>query len=123
MAMKPLRPCRHPSCCELTREGWCSKHKPKDRRSADAAAWHKLYGLDIWIDDLRPTQLINEPFCRECARRGERVRATEVDHIVPHRGDMALFTDRRNLQSLCKSCHSRKTLAENKQVFASQKRR
>ena len=123
MAMKPQRPCRHPGCTELTREGYCPQHKPRERRSADAAAWHKLYSLDIWIDDLRPTQLINEPFCRECARRGERVRAPEVDHIVPHRGDMALFTDRRNLQSLCKSCHSRKTLAENKQIFAPRKRR
>lgn len=123
MAMKPLRPCRHPGCCELTREGWCPKHKPKDRRSADAAAWHKLYNLDVWKYDLRPEQLMREPFCRECAKRGVRVRATEVDHIVPHRGDMALFADRQNLQSLCKSCHSRKTLAENKQIFAPRKRR
>ena len=119
MAMKPQRPCRHPGCTELTREGYCPQHKPRDRRSADAAACHKLYSLDVWIDDLRPTQLLNEPFCRECARHGERVRAKEVDHIVPHRGDMALVTDRRSLQSL----HSRKTLAENKHIFAPRKQR
>ena len=29
MALKSLRPCRHPGCPELTREGYCPKHKPK----------------------------------------------------------------------------------------------
>ncbi|MEP2204764.1 MAG: HNH endonuclease signature motif containing protein [Tateyamaria sp.] len=33
--------------------------------------------------------------------------ATVVDHIIPHRGDEALFNDRNNLQSLCTPCHSR----------------
>ena len=33
MARRPARPCRHPGCSELTREGWCPKHKPKDTHS------------------------------------------------------------------------------------------
>ena len=28
MALKPLRPCRHPGCPALTRDGYCPKHKP-----------------------------------------------------------------------------------------------
>ena len=28
MALKPLRPCRHPGCAALTREGYCPAHKP-----------------------------------------------------------------------------------------------
>jgi 5-methylcytosine-specific restriction enzyme A len=40
--------------------------------------------------------------------------ATEVDHIVPHRGDLRLFWDTSNWQGLAKQCHSRKTLAENR---------
>jgi 5-methylcytosine-specific restriction protein A len=44
-----------------------------------------------------------------------RVRATDVDHIEPHKGSWERFTDRDNLQSLCHSCHSRKTLAEMRQ--------
>lgn len=114
MAMKPLRPCRHPGCSQLVREGYCPTHKPKDRaqRSAEAAAWHGWYLLPIWKDDLRPAQLLREPFCRECARRGIRTPATNVDHVVDHKGDWARFTDRGNLQSLCHSCHSRKTLSE-----------
>ena len=33
--------------------------------------------------------------------------ATLVDHIIPHKGDQALFWDWRNWQSLCTPCHNR----------------
>lgn len=36
---------------------------------------------------------------------GQVVLAEIVDHIKPHRGDMALFWDSDNWQSLCKHCH------------------
>lgn len=112
MAQKPLRPCRHPGCPELTREGYCAKHKPKRAERGESAAWHWMYYTPAWRDDLRPTQLLREPFCRECAKQGRRVRATRVDHKIPHRGDWALFTDRRNLQSLCERHHNQKTALE-----------
>jgi len=64
--------------------------------------------------DRRPAQLLCEPWCRECARQGRRVRATDVDHIEPHNGDWERFTDPSNLQSLCHSCHSAKTMAESR---------
>lgn len=44
---------------------------------------------------------------------GKVTAATEVDHIVPHRGDERLFRDEKNLQSLCRPCHSRKTAVED----------
>lgn len=112
MAQKPLRPCRHPGCPELTRDGWCAKHKPKQTARRESAAWHGWYSLPIWTDDLRPSQLLREPFCRECGRRGLRTWATDVDHIRDHKGDWALFTARDNLESLCHSCHSRKTMED-----------
>lgn len=113
MALKPLRPCRRPGCGALTREGYCPAHKPKPApRSRESAAWRRWYSLKIWTDDLRPGQILREPFCRECARRGIRTKATDVDHIRDHKGDWGLFTDRGNLQSLCHSCHSRKTARE-----------
>lgn len=115
MARRPARPCRHPGCSELTREGWCPRHKPKDNRSAEAKSWRWMYYTKLWREDLRPNQLLEEPFCRECARSGKRVRATDVDHIRDHKGNWGLFCDDRNLQSLCHSCHSRKTLAEMQQ--------
>ena len=71
-----------------------------------------MYSTPIWTEDLRPGQLLAEPFCRMCAERGVCTRATVVDHVEPHRGDWGRFTDRRNLQSLCKRCHDRKTALE-----------
>lgn len=49
--------------------------------------------------------LKNHPLCVDHESRGQVVAATIVDHIVPHRGDMKLFWDRNNWQSLCKICH------------------
>lgn len=112
MALKPLRPCRHPGCPALTREGYCPQHKPSKAHRRVSAQWHGWYSLPIWTDDLRPAQLLREPWCRACAKRGIRTRATVVDHVRPHRGDWALFIAPANHQSLCKSCHDRKTALE-----------
>ncbi|WP_367142722.1 hypothetical protein [Desulfosporosinus sp.] len=32
-----------------------------------------------------------------------------MDHIIPHRGDKALFWDESKWQPHCKRCHDRKT--------------
>lgn len=40
-------------------------------------------------------------------RLGRIVQASVVDHILPHRGDQALFWDKDNWQSLCAECHNR----------------
>lgn len=40
-----------------------------------------------------------------CAWPGCFARATVVDHVIPHRGDMRLFWDRTNWQPLCKHHH------------------
>jgi 5-methylcytosine-specific restriction protein A len=44
---------------------------------------------------------------------GRLYPAEEVDHIIPHRGDMKLFWDSTNWQGLTKSDHSRKTAMED----------
>lgn len=114
---KPLRMCRAPGCMKLTSEGWCPDHKPKDNHK-DSAAWHYLYTNPRYgWKKRRSAQLAREPWCRECSDRGKRVRATDVDHIVPHRGNVQLFMY-GELQSLCHSCHSRKTMAENAGLFS-----
>lgn len=125
MAMKPLRPCRKPGCKELVNSGYCDKHRPKrsNDRSEEARSWHWFYSTPEWLNDLRPTQLLNEPFCAECAKRGMRVRATDVDHIKDHKGDWRKFIDRTNLRSLCHSCHSRKTAKDLWQKRSKNKRR
>ncbi|WP_417745078.1 HNH endonuclease signature motif containing protein [Rosistilla oblonga] len=56
--------------------------------------------------------LAENPYCAEHLRRGKIRLAQCVDHIIPHRGNKRLFWNRRNWQSLCNSCHSKKTLNE-----------
>ena len=124
MASKPLRPCLHPGCTVLVRSGYCDKHRPPEsaRRSEKSQSYRRWYSLRIWTDELRPQQLAHEPFCRDCARRGLRVYATDVDHVVPHDGDWSKFVDPTNLQSLCHSCHGRKTTAESRAKSARRRR-
>ena len=123
MASKPLRPCRHPGCGALVSGGYCDRHQPRrpERREA-AKAWRWMYQTDTW-KQLRAARLLAEPFCRECAGRGVRRYATDVDHIRDHKGDWALFTDPGNLESLCHSCHSRKTARELRQNAKKKQRR
>ena len=52
MTLKPLRPCRHPGCPALTRDGYCPKHKPAKTERRVSAQWHGWYSLPIWTDDL-----------------------------------------------------------------------
>lgn len=112
MALKPLRPCQHPGCHELTRDGYCPAHKPQKAVRGESAKWHWMYNTPEWTQQLRPAQLLREPWCCECAEQGNRVRATVVDHKKPHRGDWALFIDPQNHQSLCKHHHDAKTMRE-----------
>lgn len=52
------------------------------------------------------------PLCRACESDGRVEVSQVVDHIVPHRGDMVLFWDRKNWQPLCVSCHNAKSARE-----------
>jgi 5-methylcytosine-specific restriction enzyme A len=52
----------------------------------------------------RAIHLKRFPWCRYCQQQGRNVKATHVDHILPHRGNAALFEDDSNLQSLCRIC-------------------
>jgi 5-methylcytosine-specific restriction protein A len=49
------------------------------------------------------------PLCAECERQGKVRAATDVDHIVPHKGDETLFWNEDNWQPLCGLCHKVKT--------------
>ena len=92
--------------------GYCPRHQPARAPRRVSAAYHSWYSLPVWTDELRPSQLLREPWCRECTKRGLRTRATVVDHITPHRGEWKLFIDPANHQSLCKHHHDQKTARE-----------
>ena len=53
-----------------------------------------------------------EPLCEMCKENERLTVATEVDHIVPIKKDWSKRLDINNLQSLCHSCHMKKTAGE-----------
>lgn len=89
-------------------------------RYGASSAHAKLYKSARWRKG-RLAHLAREPLCRICRQRGvlndgsltaggepqtdPRRRFLVVDHIVPHRGDMVLFWDAMNWQTLCPDHH------------------
>lgn len=61
----------------------------------------------------RAAYLAANPLCVHCQAEGRDELATVVDHVVPHKGDETLFWDEANWQSLCGTCHNRKTVMED----------
>ncbi len=103
------QPCPHPALPG----GKCQEHKAKAERDR-GTAWQRGYttrwyrATRMWI---RADYMRN--FCADPFKvHGPRLEpGTQVDHIIPHRGDTVLFWDfEHNLQVLCASCHSRKTM-------------
>lgn len=75
-----------------------------DDRSPEAAAYRRLYKTASW-QRLREHQLAKQPLCEFCLRTEEITVAEVVDHRIKHDGDLDLFHDQDNLQSLCKHHH------------------
>lgn len=95
----PTKPVTHKRKCL-----YAKRHDPAPRLSST----QRGYGYK-W-QQAREGYLRKHPICVKCDRL---TVATEVDHIIPHKGDMVLFWDRSNWQSLCKSHHSEKTARED----------
>ena len=111
MPMKPKKPCKHPGCPKLTAGDYCEEHKKQhfnDRLSA------KDRGYDSRWRKARLRFLKENIFCVRCKNEGKLVRATVVDHIIPHRGNKELFWDESNWQALCKRCHDMKTMTRDR---------
>lgn len=92
----------------------CAKHRRAEARAYDArrgSSTARGYGYR-WQRSATAF-LEAHPLCATHEKRGELVPAEVVDHIVPHRGDMALFWRRSNWQPLCKRCHDIKTATED----------
>ena len=113
MPYKPKTPCRHPGCVELVPAGkkYCEKHAPLHRHDRPGAAER---GYDARWRKAREEFLRAHPLCEKCMQETKITLATVVDHRIPHRGDPRLFWDMRNWQALCKTCHDRKTMTEDR---------
>lgn len=117
--------CSAPSCSGVAKRGRnfcdaCAAAKDQIRRERGLARLRRLgkaadkkranarsRGYDRRWQKLRKIYLARHPFCIKCPRL-----ATEVDHILPLAEGGTHADD--NLQALCKSCHSRKTIRDNR---------
>ena len=85
--------------------GIASASPPRHRFEAERRGSATERGYDSKWQRVRPGFIRSHPLCVCCLANGV-ISATEVvDHVVPHRGDMQLFWDRRNWQGLCWRCH------------------
>jgi 5-methylcytosine-specific restriction protein A len=88
-----------------------SKRYEADKRYAQAHkndADRRFYRTRFWRDHLRPAVLRRDPICIVCKALGRVRPSTEVDHIIPPRGDVELQRSAENCRGLCASCHGRK---------------
>ena len=76
----------------------------KDKRSAEAAAYRRLYKTAAWRR-IRDRQLSTQPLCQWCLEQEIVEPATEVHHDGAHRGDIERFYDGPFI-STCKPCHA-----------------
>lgn len=116
MPISAPKPCNHPGCGVLVRDGTarCEKHKRVEAKAHDArrGSAHER-GYSVAWQRARAGFLKSHPLCKSHEKQCEVVVATVVDHIVPHKGDKVLFWDHDNWQPLCKPCHDRKTATED----------
>lgn len=87
-----------------------------DRRTAAATAYRSWYKTAAWAA-IRLRRLAAEPVCRMCGHVGRVTVATICDHVIPHKGDRALFFSFDNTQSLCKRCHDGTKQAEERRGY------
>lgn len=97
----PVKPPSHKPARPTTK-----KHQAQETARGKTA--QRGYGAK-W-QAARAAYLAKHPLCVQCEKEGKVKLATDLDHKIPHRGNMALFWDfENNVQGLCASHHSRKT--------------
>ena len=111
MPSAPLRYCSAPGCPEKVAGKRCDQHRTEAKQRQQLVSDPGVHYGRKW-KTRRLAYLANHPFCIKCEAEGEQTIATEVDHVIPHRGSAVLFWDDSNWQPLCKPHHSAKTARE-----------
>ncbi len=108
MPRRPPHPCAHQGCPNVTRERYCEAHAAESSRYDQERGSASSRGYGASWRKLRAWYLARNPLCVMCGKA-----AREVDHILPREDGGT--DDQENLQSLCKSCHSKKTNREKRE--------
>lgn len=90
---------------------------PRDPHGHSAAAepWRAWYKLKAWLD-LRVRVFVRDSYRCQMPGCGVVTGSPIADHVIPHRGDRALFFDDTNVQTLCKPCHDGRKQAEERRA-------
>src|SRR5512139_2244251 len=112
MPYRAGHPCAAPGCANLVQSGaYCTEHQPVVKREDDRPTAHERgYGATWRV--IRLAHLRREPVCRDQYHEHpeQMILATDVDHIIPR--SMGGSDRDDNLQSLCHTCHSKKTVMQ-----------
>ena len=109
MPLSAPKPCGHPGCGRLVRDGSgrCEKHK-SEAWVKKPTATKRITGRKL--QSFRAALFTANPLCVGCASVGRTTRATQRDHILSLADGGA--DDDSNTQGLCDSCHEAKSLVE-----------
>jgi len=117
MPVASRKPCAHPGCGVTVNrtDRWCATHRKQSARQSmrqrreDPVKRRALafYSSKAWRE-ARAVWLADHPLCVDCMADKRLVAATVVDHIVEINAGGAML-DPDNFQSLCHTCHSKKT--------------
>jgi 5-methylcytosine-specific restriction protein A len=104
------KPCTHPGCGALVRDGTsrCPKH-PQQVWAKPASATKRVTGRKLQA--MREALFTRQPLCVICQAQGRVRLATQRDHTIPLAEGGA--DDDSNVQGLCEPCHDAKSRAES----------
>lgn len=77
----------------------------RSRVRREVNPWRAWYSEAEWRRLAWAVKIAAHFTCAMCGRVAAGKGEAVADHIVPHRGDRALFLDAANVQCLCKACH------------------
>lgn len=69
----------------------------------------------------RLEHLGRHPLCERCLAAGRRVKATVVNHRIPHKGDKRLMWSRSNWESACAHHHNSTIQSEERREMRAEK--
>ena len=104
------RPCNKPGCPEYQKPGrrYCTNHLSEYETAHVVPEYKQWYKTAAW-QKLRAHHLRANPYCVQCMELGiTESEHLAVDHITEHKGNLKLFWDPDNLQTLCRFHNSQK---------------